>query len=95
MSEEPTPAAREAHSAEVHCAWLPAGRAYGVTRGDPGWAGAAEAALAASVVLVPVFVGRLFVREMTARGAPLEVALAWERATRLTDELYLRDATMR
>lgn len=92
MTEEPTPAAPEARTTEVHCAWLPAGRAYGVTRGHPRWAGAAEAALSASVLFVPVFVGRLFVREMTARGAPLEVALAFERATRLTDELWVRNA---
>ena len=76
--------------AAVDCTVYPAGKALAFSRGDPACAAAAQEALAASVIFVPVFVNRLFVREMEDRGVPLDVAMDYEERTRVIDEVYVR-----
>jgi hypothetical protein len=74
---------------EIHAVCYPAGRARAVSRGDPAWAEAAREALRASMVFLPGISGRHFVRELEERQVPLDVALEYQRAARVVDEVYV------
>ena len=90
MSEERKFPIDEDGLSAVAAKCYPDGKAWAFSRGHPDWAAAAEEALSASLIFVPLFVHRLFVREMEDRQVPLAVILEYERNATVRDEVYVR-----